>query len=231
MRLYIIRHADPDYENNTITEKGHREAEALACRLQREKITKIFSSSMQRALDTAIYTSMLTGIKIEKYDWLREFEWNDYVEDYINPWDIPGKDLLEPPNSPTWDGWRDTTLFNAEGVYADLNSRICAFDKFLHTQGYDKEDRHYRITKDNHERIAIFCHAGFGNAIISYLLNIPLTIQWAGFWMAPSSVTTIAFSKRDDDNVSPRCIAYGDVSHLYKENLEVQPRGYLGDFY
>ena len=67
MRLYIIRHADPEYENNTITEKGHREAEALACRLQREKITKIFSSSMQRALDTAIYTSMLTGIKIEKY--------------------------------------------------------------------------------------------------------------------------------------------------------------------
>ncbi|MEC9258269.1 MAG: histidine phosphatase family protein, partial [Candidatus Poribacteria bacterium] len=28
MRLYIIRHADPDYPNRTITEKGHLEAQA-----------------------------------------------------------------------------------------------------------------------------------------------------------------------------------------------------------
>lgn len=30
MRLYIIRHADPDYPNNTITPEGHLEAQALA---------------------------------------------------------------------------------------------------------------------------------------------------------------------------------------------------------
>ncbi len=29
MRLYIIRHADPDYPNNTITPEGHLEAQAL----------------------------------------------------------------------------------------------------------------------------------------------------------------------------------------------------------
>lgn len=28
MRLYIIRHADPDYPNNTITPAGHLEAKA-----------------------------------------------------------------------------------------------------------------------------------------------------------------------------------------------------------
>lgn len=33
MRLYIIRHADPDYPNNTITPEGHLEAQALAKRL------------------------------------------------------------------------------------------------------------------------------------------------------------------------------------------------------
>ena len=32
MRLYIIRHADPDYPNRTITEKGHLEAQSLAKR-------------------------------------------------------------------------------------------------------------------------------------------------------------------------------------------------------
>ena len=30
MKLVIIRHADPDYPNNTITEKGKVEAELLA---------------------------------------------------------------------------------------------------------------------------------------------------------------------------------------------------------
>ena len=33
MKILIIRHAEPDYENNTITEKGWREAHMLAERL------------------------------------------------------------------------------------------------------------------------------------------------------------------------------------------------------
>jgi len=30
MMLYIVRHGDPDYEHNTITPHGHKEAAALA---------------------------------------------------------------------------------------------------------------------------------------------------------------------------------------------------------
>ena len=33
MKILIIRHGDPDYENDTLTEKGHKEAEYLAERL------------------------------------------------------------------------------------------------------------------------------------------------------------------------------------------------------
>ena len=33
MKLLIIRHADPDYEKDTLTEKGWREAELLSNRL------------------------------------------------------------------------------------------------------------------------------------------------------------------------------------------------------
>ena len=42
MRILIIRHGDPDYINDTLTEKGHREAELLAERLAGEDIKKIF---------------------------------------------------------------------------------------------------------------------------------------------------------------------------------------------
>ena len=38
MKILIIRHADPDYERDTLTEKGLFEAELLARTLQDEKI-------------------------------------------------------------------------------------------------------------------------------------------------------------------------------------------------
>lgn len=33
MNIYIIRHGDPDYEKDSLTEKGWREAELLSRRL------------------------------------------------------------------------------------------------------------------------------------------------------------------------------------------------------
>lgn len=39
MRLSIIRHADPDYTNNTITCAGQREAESMVPRLLASDIT------------------------------------------------------------------------------------------------------------------------------------------------------------------------------------------------
>lgn len=43
MRLLFIRHGDPDYEHDTLTEKGEREAELLADRLQSEKMDYFIS--------------------------------------------------------------------------------------------------------------------------------------------------------------------------------------------
>ena len=43
MRILIIRHADPDYANDTLTEKGWKEASLLADRLQKEKIDYFYS--------------------------------------------------------------------------------------------------------------------------------------------------------------------------------------------
>lgn len=57
MTLYIIRHADPDYANNTITEFGWEEANALGEWMKDVKIDRIYSSPLGRALDTAAPTS------------------------------------------------------------------------------------------------------------------------------------------------------------------------------
>jgi probable phosphoglycerate mutase len=74
MRLYIIRHADPDYEKGTITPIGHKEAIALSYRLKSEKINKIFSSPLKRAIDTMLYTEKITKIKGSIIDWVKEID-------------------------------------------------------------------------------------------------------------------------------------------------------------
>ena len=74
MRLYIIRHADPDYPNNTITEAGHAEARALAQRLAGEGLTRLYSSPLGRAQDTAAYTAEATGLQLSIEPWTSELK-------------------------------------------------------------------------------------------------------------------------------------------------------------
>ena len=56
MKLMIIRHGDPDYELDSLTEKGRREAGLLAKRLVNEQIDHYYLSPLGRALATAEYT-------------------------------------------------------------------------------------------------------------------------------------------------------------------------------
>jgi Histidine phosphatase superfamily (branch 1) len=78
MRILIIRHADPEYDGDTLTAAGHAEAEALArrlCRPQQEgagRLSKLFSSPMGRARTTAAYTEKLAGLQAETLHWTRE---------------------------------------------------------------------------------------------------------------------------------------------------------------
>ena len=56
MRLIIVRHGDPNYEIDSLTEKGWREAEYLSERLCREHIDAFYVSPLGRARDTASCT-------------------------------------------------------------------------------------------------------------------------------------------------------------------------------
>jgi len=175
MRLYIIRHADPDYPNNTITEQGHREAAALAERLAAERLDRLYSSPLQRALDTARYTQEAGGMTPVVEGWMAELsDWHLDQEPWkgLVTWDLPGEVIRGDEVFPGHDTWHD----------------------------------------------------------LAHLLAIPLTLMWSGFWMAPSSVTTILFDERSPEWAVPRCIGFCDVSHLYAAGLPVQPRGILANF-
>ena len=63
MRILFIRHGEPDYEHDCLTETGRLQAAAAARRLEREGIGKIYSSPNGRASETASYTARLLAWK------------------------------------------------------------------------------------------------------------------------------------------------------------------------
>ena len=94
MRILLIRHAEPDYTIDSITEKGKREAVLLAERIVRYDIKDFFVSPLGRARDTAAYTLKKTGKTAETLEWLQEFR-GKYPDPETGKlrlaWDIPAR--------------------------------------------------------------------------------------------------------------------------------------------
>lgn len=74
MRIIFIRHGDPNYENDCLTEKGEREAKLLAKRVAKwENISRFYCSPLGRAKQTASYSLAAVGREAITYEWMKEF--------------------------------------------------------------------------------------------------------------------------------------------------------------
>ena len=232
MRLYIIRHADPDYDNDTITEAGHREAEALAERLRQEGINHIYCSPLNRAIHTMQYTSELLGIRPVIVPWLTELNgWHvESAPGIMTPsWDVHGESIRAEQYNAN-EKWDNRAPFKGYGLYAKWEAIRRGSDEFMESIGYEREKGIYRIVSPNTDRIAVFCHHGLGTTWLAHLLELPLPLVWSGFWMAPSSVTTVLMDERSTRYAVPRCLGFGDVSHLYHSRLPVSPQGIKANY-
>lgn len=232
MRLYIIRHADPDYENQTLTAVGHQEASALALRLAGHGLDHIYASPMPRAQLTASYTVNLVKKEPVTKDWLKEIPgWEIEALGGIPAWDIPGEVFREIQPYATHETWQDLPHLSGEHFTTYWNNFKDQSDALIARHGYEREGGRYRQVQANSDQIAIFCHNGTALALLSHLLEIPLPMIWSSFWHAPSAVTTVLFEERSDTWAVPRCLSACDVSHLYAARLPVQPRGIRGNYF
>ena len=77
MLLYIIRHGDPDYTTDTLTEKGKIQAELVGKRLYEAGVTRVFSSPLGRARETAMPLCRLLGTEYTVEEWSREINTED----------------------------------------------------------------------------------------------------------------------------------------------------------
>jgi broad specificity phosphatase PhoE len=233
MRLYIIRHADPDYANHTITPSGHLEAAALAERLKREGIESIYCSPLPRAIHTMQYTAELLKLTPDIQPWMKELEgWHalDRTGSRIAAWNTDGETVRHNRPFPQSDNWHDFGPFRDKDFRSRYDALTDHSDSFMESLGYRREDGKYKIIQRNERKIAVFCHLGFGMTWLSHLLELPLPLIWSGFWKAPSSVTTVLMDERSAEYAVPRCIGVGDVSHLYAANLPISSQGIVANF-
>ncbi len=218
MEIFIIRHGDPDYRNDTLTQKGEREAVLLAERLKKEKIDYFYCSPLGRAQKTAEYTMAKYPEKeIITLDWAKEFQGT--VGKGLKKqqcWDRKPAYWTENDEYYSYEKWLDVKLMKKGDVKRHFQTVNDGVDELLLNHGYKKEGRIYKAIGSNHDKIAIFCHFGVESVILSRIFSVSPMIMWHNFVALPTSVTRLVTQEREKGKAIFTCVQYGDLSHLYK---------------
>lgn len=219
MRLLIIRHGDPDYSIDSLTEKGWKEAELLSRRLEKMQIDAFYCSPLGRAKDTASLTLKKMDRTAVEQDWLREFwpliERPDVQGRKAICWDFLPEDWTTDGRYFLRDAWYETDCMREGKVEEAYRYVTENFDKLLAEHGYVREGEMYRAERPNRDTIAIFCHFGLECVLLSHLMNVSPMILWHHTCAAPSTVTTVITEERREGKAIFRVNGFGDISHLY----------------
>lgn len=230
MLLYFLRHGDPIYHPDSLTEKGKEQAEALSRRLLGSDIDEIYASSSVRARETARPLAEKLGKPIHPLSWCHEdLAYHDFTveEDGRRVWFFESEKFLSQMNnagvaSMGFD-WERHPLFAGTRCGAGFRRIAGHTDNFMATLGFLHDTENHRfIAKDpqkereKERRIALFAHGGFGRAFLAHLLDIPLPFT-SRFMHNHSGMTVVWLRPCPDGLTFPRLIMFSGDAHLYKD--------------
>jgi len=224
MKIYFVRHGDPNYRHDCLTDLGHKQAQAAAKRLKESGIERIYSSTCGRAFQTAEYTAKELGLEVIPCEFMTELGWTSIdgepIIDNGNPWTITDRFVSE-GKSLTDKDWFEKEPFCRSIVVRRGKSAIEHFDELLASLGYQREGYYYRVTgEDVCKSIAMFSHGGSSSAILAHMLNIPFPQVCSIFRMRCASIIIIEISNKPGELVPPRVLLFNDTKHT--EGLETE---------
>lgn len=234
MKLVFIRHGDPDYVNDSLTEKGFREAECLRKRVEKWDIKEIYCSPLGRAQATA--KPFLTSMNREAItcDWLKEFYVK--IKDPITgndkiPWDFMPQYFTKQEMLYNKDTWTSAPVMMTGDVKAACEDVWKNFDELLKGYGYVRDGGLYRVEKHSDDTLVFVCHLGVTFLIVSHLLGIAAPLLWQGFFMPPTSLVVLNSEERIEGEAYFRCQAFSDTRHLTDNGEPVSPSGYFTELF
>ncbi len=202
LELVIVRHGQSEGNRDRVftghgpsplTERGHREAQAAARRIAEKPVDAIYSSDLQRALQTAAPIVSATGVELASDPALRERNFGDLTG-------MPFADIeaLHP------DVWRALLardpLFRPPGgeSNADCRARMAGFVEDL-------------FTRRAEGRIVLVSHGVAINQLLYHLLGLPPEVPPSVvFGVENCSMQRI--ERRADGTVRIACV--NDRGHL-----------------
>jgi probable phosphoglycerate mutase len=206
LNLYITRHGETQWnsenrlqgwKDSELTDNGKRNAVALGERLHQIDFTAIYSSPLERAINTAKLIRSDRIIPIQLEESLKEINFGD--------WEGKVKEEIELHSKQEFfDFWNAPHLYNHEPhngeSLADLKRRV--------------EQVINNIIADNKDgNVLIVTHGVTIRAILSYLMKIPTEKWWDGPFIEGTSLTLAQF---DGETFQVKMI--GDTSHFKIKN-------------
>ena len=225
MRIIFVRHGEPDYANDCLTENGRLQAKATAERLKDEGINYIYSSPMGRARETASYTANLLGLEVNTLDFMHEIDWgtkkdlgdisgSKSVPHNGHPWTLAVRLYAESPESGVGDKWREHPYFR-DNICIDYYDKIAKeIDSFLLGFGLERKNGYFECHEPCDETIAVFSHGGSGAAAMSQILNLPFPYVLSVLMYGVCSVSIIDFKAELNNVVIPHISLFNDMRHL-----------------
>lgn len=180
-RLLLVRHASCDHVGRrlvgrqagiTLNEAGRRQTDALAQRLAREPVTAVYSSPLERAMETAAPIADAHGLRPNPDDAFAELHYGDWT----------GRPVAELHADDTWRSFNALrSLTRIPGGELVLETQLRAVSALLHLR-----ERHVD------ETIVVVSHGDVIRSALCYLLGMPID-HLLRLRIEPASVTEVAF--------------------------------------
>lgn len=217
MKLVIIRHGDPDYAHDALTEKGKKEAGLLAEYFPRLSPAAVYCSPMGRAQMTMNACREKCGFTVETLPWLREFPaavFSPTKKKTSLAWDQMPSFFTRRPLLYDSERWCEDVLLANTNFMEKYEWVRQGLDMLLEKHGYRHNGKLYDAIFPNRDTVVLFCHFGVLGVIMSILTGVSPYIYWQHFCALPTSITTLATEEREQGKAVWRCIGFGDLSHL-----------------
>ena len=219
MRIVFVRHGEPDYARDCLTETGHRQAALAAERLKDEGIEEIWTSPLGRARMTAEYASRALGLPVQTLGFMRELTWGSADGEPIfadgHPWDIAdemarqGTELNRPD-------WRSHPFFSNNRGTDSVSEVERGIDDWLAGYGYIRKGCYYTRTagEERHRTVALFSHGGSSCAAMGHILDIPFPYMCALLHIEFTGITILRMDRNTGAGTLPCLELANDGRHI-----------------
>lgn len=228
MIFYYVRHGDPIYDPDSLTEKGKAQVKALAKRFARLGLDEIYCSTSNRAIKTAEPTCKILNKNMTVLDWTNEgYTWEDFSVKYdgnTKRWCYQYPKYLNMFNASSilclGNEWYNAPCFKEDFFRRGVERINKNVDELFESLGFkhERENNRYKVVKKGEKRVALFAHEGTGLAVLSSVLDIPYPIIATRFALGHSMVTVIEFDESEEYAI-PKILQWSNDSHLYKEDI------------